>query len=137
MLKLTFIDPEGTHHEVEAPGGITVLEVARRNGINIEGACEGSLSCSTCHVIVDSRVYGRLAAPDGSPARSLWVIINAPWYYPDGARPWPGPALPCRFPEIDWQAGNRPGAQRRSGFRLAPASWFLPGQASRQSERSR
>ncbi len=64
MLKLTFIDPEGTHHEVEAPSGITVLEVARRNGINIEGACEGSLSCSTCHVIVDSRVYGRLPAPD-------------------------------------------------------------------------
>ncbi len=64
MLKLTIIDPEGTHHKVEAPSGITVLEVARRNGINIEGACEGSLSCSTCHVIVDSRVYGRLPAPD-------------------------------------------------------------------------
>jgi 2Fe-2S ferredoxin len=64
MLKMTFIDPEGARHKVEAPSGITVLEVARRNRIDIEGACEGSLSCSTCHVIVDPSVYGHLPAPD-------------------------------------------------------------------------
>jgi 2Fe-2S ferredoxin len=34
-----------------------VLEVAHRNGIDIEGACEGSLACSTCHVIVDPEWY--------------------------------------------------------------------------------
>jgi 2Fe-2S ferredoxin len=30
-----------------------VLEIAHKHGIDIEGACEGSLACSTCHVIVD------------------------------------------------------------------------------------
>jgi 2Fe-2S ferredoxin len=37
---------------VEAPVGLSVLEIAHRNNIDIEGACEGSLACSTCHVIV-------------------------------------------------------------------------------------
>ncbi|MEQ9349001.1 MAG: ferredoxin family 2Fe-2S iron-sulfur cluster binding protein, partial [Alphaproteobacteria bacterium] len=61
MPKLTFIDPDGTRHHVDAPVGLSVMEIAHRHGINIEGACEGSLSCSTCHVIVAPEDYERLA----------------------------------------------------------------------------
>jgi ferredoxin, 2Fe-2S len=57
MPKMTFIDREGTRHEVEAPIGMSVLEIAHRHGIDIEGACEGSLACSTCHVIIDPEWY--------------------------------------------------------------------------------
>ena len=53
MPKMTFIERDGTRREVEAAAGLSVLEVAHRHGIDIEGACEGSLACSTCHVIVD------------------------------------------------------------------------------------
>ena len=60
MPRMTFIGPDGERTEVEAPVGLSVLEIARRNGIDIEGACEGSLACSTCHVIVDAEDYGRL-----------------------------------------------------------------------------
>ncbi len=42
---------------------MSVLEVAHKHGIDIEGACEGSLACSTCHVIVDPKWFGRLAEP--------------------------------------------------------------------------
>ena len=49
---MTFIERDGTHREVEAPLGLSVLEVAHKHGVDIEGACEGSLACSTCHVIV-------------------------------------------------------------------------------------
>jgi 2Fe-2S ferredoxin len=42
---------------VDAPVGLSVLEIAHRHGIDIEGACEGSLACSTCHVIVDPEWY--------------------------------------------------------------------------------
>jgi len=63
MPKMVFIDPDGTRHEVEAPIGLSVLEVAHRNGIDIEGACEGSLACSTCHVIVDPADFDRLEEP--------------------------------------------------------------------------
>jgi 2Fe-2S ferredoxin len=42
---------------VDAPLGLSVLEIAHRNNIDLEGACEGSLACSTCHVIVDAKFY--------------------------------------------------------------------------------
>jgi ferredoxin, 2Fe-2S len=57
MPRMTFVDPDGTRHEVEAPVGLSLLEIARRNDIDIEGACEGSLACSTCHIIVDPEWY--------------------------------------------------------------------------------
>ncbi|MEE8202173.1 MAG: ferredoxin family 2Fe-2S iron-sulfur cluster binding protein [Alphaproteobacteria bacterium] len=60
MPKMTFVDPDGTRHEVEAPIGLSVLEIAHRNDIDIEGACEGSLACSTCHVVVEADDYERL-----------------------------------------------------------------------------
>jgi ferredoxin, 2Fe-2S len=53
MPKMTFIERDGSPREVDAPLGLSVLEIAHRNKIDIEGACEGSLACSTCHVIVD------------------------------------------------------------------------------------
>jgi 2Fe-2S ferredoxin len=57
MPKMVFIEQNGTRREVEAPLGLSVLEIAHRNGIDLEGACEGSLACSTCHVIIDAEWY--------------------------------------------------------------------------------
>ena len=57
MQKMTFIERDGTRKEVEASNGLSVLEIAHRHGVDIEGACEGSLACSTCHVIVDPEWY--------------------------------------------------------------------------------
>ena len=57
MPKMIFIERDGTRREVDAPLGLSVLEVAHKHGIDIEGACEGSLACSTCHVIVDPEWY--------------------------------------------------------------------------------
>ena len=60
MPKMIFIERDGTRREVDAPLGASVLDVARRHDIDIEGACEGSLACSTCHVIVDPEWYETL-----------------------------------------------------------------------------
>jgi 2Fe-2S ferredoxin len=60
MPKMTFIERDGTRREVDAPVGLSVLEIAHRNGVDLEGACEGSLACSTCHVVVDPEHYERL-----------------------------------------------------------------------------
>jgi 2Fe-2S ferredoxin len=57
---MTFIDRDGSHHEVDAPVGLSVLEIAHANNIDLEGACEGSLACSTCHVVVSPEDYERL-----------------------------------------------------------------------------
>ncbi len=61
MPKMTFVERDGTRREVDAPLGLSVLEIAHKHGVDIEGACEGSLACSTCHVIVDQGWYGKLA----------------------------------------------------------------------------
>ena len=47
----------------EKSNNLTILEIAHNNGIDIEGACEGSLACSTCHIIVDKDWYNRLEEP--------------------------------------------------------------------------
>ena len=60
MPKMTFIKAGGERVEVEAPLGLSVLEIAHRNNIDLEGACEGSLACSTCHVIVEPDWYEKL-----------------------------------------------------------------------------
>lgn len=63
MPKMTFIQRNGSRLDVDAPLGLSVLEIAHKNDVDIEGACEGSLACSTCHVIVDPAWFGKLAAP--------------------------------------------------------------------------
>ncbi|EGA68229.1 ferredoxin [Vibrio sinaloensis DSM 21326] len=42
--------PEGA--VLEAAQGETVLDVALKNGIGIEHACEKSCACTTCHVVI-------------------------------------------------------------------------------------
>jgi 2Fe-2S ferredoxin len=63
MPKMTFIERNAVPREVDAPVGLSVLEVAHKHGVDIEGACEGSLACSTCHVIVDAAWFPKLAKP--------------------------------------------------------------------------
>jgi len=49
MPKIHFLPMDVT---VEVEPGTTVLEACEEHGIHLEHACEGSLACSTCHVIV-------------------------------------------------------------------------------------
>jgi len=59
MPKITFIE-NGERKEVEAVNGLSILEIAHQNKIGLEGACEGSLACSTCHVVIDEKYYDKL-----------------------------------------------------------------------------
>ncbi len=61
-VKIIFID-KGETKEFNVPVGTTVLEAAHNNNIDLEGACEGSLACSTCHVVVDKKFYDLLDEP--------------------------------------------------------------------------
>src|ERR1700722_4927596 len=60
MPKMTFVYPDGKEQVVDAPVGVSVLEIAHKNHVPLEGAWEGSLACSTCHVIVDKSYYEKL-----------------------------------------------------------------------------
>jgi len=59
-VKITFVLPSGEKTTLDAPIGISVLELAHRNKLPLEGACEGSLACSTCHVIFESDHFKKL-----------------------------------------------------------------------------
>ena len=64
MPQIIFISADGSQQrEVEAPVGDSVMDIAVRHGIDMEGACEGNLACSTCHVIVDPDWDGKIPAP--------------------------------------------------------------------------
>ncbi len=55
MVKITYIEFNGTEHVVDVETGMTVMEGARDNNIpGIEADCGGACACSTCHVYVDA-----------------------------------------------------------------------------------
>jgi 2Fe-2S ferredoxin len=60
MPKVIFIEKNGTRKEVEAAANTTLLQVAHAHNIDMEGACEGSMACSTCHVIVADEWFAKL-----------------------------------------------------------------------------
>ncbi|AZL15219.1 ferredoxin family 2Fe-2S iron-sulfur cluster binding protein [Rickettsiales endosymbiont of Stachyamoeba lipophora] len=60
MPKITFVNRDGSEKTVNAPAGLSILEAAHQNDIDLEGACEGSLACSTCHVYVEETWLNKL-----------------------------------------------------------------------------
>ena len=73
---MTFIERDGTRRDVDAPLGLSVLEIAHQHGVDIEGACEGSLACSTCHVIVDAQWYELLTEASEDEEDMLDLAFN-------------------------------------------------------------
>ncbi|XAR67558.1 Biotin synthase [Bertholletia excelsa] len=63
-ISVTFVDKDGEEKQIKVPIGMSMLEAAHENDIDLEGACEASLACSTCHVIVmDMKYYNKLEDP--------------------------------------------------------------------------
>lgn len=53
MPNITFIRKNGERVKIDAPKGLSVMEIAQKYDINeIEGSCGGGLACATCHVYV-------------------------------------------------------------------------------------
>lgn len=63
MTRVRFLKADGTlDREVEATAGLRLLDVAWSAKQPLEGACEGVMACSTCHVIVDRDDFAKLPA---------------------------------------------------------------------------
>ena len=53
MTKINFTLKDGSTKQVEADNGLSLMEVAVKEGIEaIEGTCGGGLACATCHLYV-------------------------------------------------------------------------------------
>ncbi len=54
MGTITFVEHDGTAHDVDLVEGESLMALATGNGVpGIDGDCGGEASCGTCHVIVD------------------------------------------------------------------------------------
>lgn len=74
MPKITFIYPDGQELLVDAQAGLSIPEIAHELQVPIPGVCEGSMRCSTCHVIVGKEHYDKL---DPISAEEENILDNA------------------------------------------------------------
>lgn len=64
-IKVHFKDSKGNPIKtVEVNEGDNILDIAHEYDIDLEGACEGSVACSTCHVILSPEHYDMLPEPE-------------------------------------------------------------------------
>ncbi|XP_037288512.2 adrenodoxin-like protein 1, mitochondrial Ferredoxin 1 [Rhipicephalus microplus] len=64
VVNITYVKKDGSKVAVRGKVGDNLLYLAHRYGIEMEGACEASLACTTCHVYVKEDYYDKLPEPD-------------------------------------------------------------------------
>ncbi|KAM9792442.1 ferredoxin-2, mitochondrial [Neosynchiropus ocellatus] len=64
VVNVVYINRSGQRIPVKAKVGDNVLYLAHKHGIELEGACEASLACSTCQVYVSAAHFDKLPEPD-------------------------------------------------------------------------
>ncbi|UAJ08656.1 2Fe-2S iron-sulfur cluster-binding protein [Glacieibacterium megasporae] len=61
MTLVRFVSADGKRVvEITAPAGTRLLDLAQNNDQPLEGACEGAMACSTCHVLIKPEDFDRL-----------------------------------------------------------------------------
>ncbi|XP_023274844.1 ferredoxin-2, mitochondrial [Seriola lalandi dorsalis] len=63
VVNVVYVDRSGQRIPVKAKVGDNAMYLAHRHGIDLEGACEASLACSTCHVYVNADYFDKLPEP--------------------------------------------------------------------------
>lgn len=65
MVKITYIENDGTQHVVEAEPGDTLMSAAVAHGVpGIDGDCGGCAACATCHVYVPDALAAQITEPE-------------------------------------------------------------------------
>jgi len=79
-MRMTFIEHDGTEHQVEANPDWTLMENAAKNGVpGMLAECGGSATCGTCRVLVPKEWADRLTGPDADEIALLeYVEESAP-----------------------------------------------------------
>jgi len=75
-IRVVFIAPNGDERVEQGEAGMSVLQLAQENGIDMEGACEGNMACSTCHVIVDELDFPRLSLASEEEEEMLDLAVG-------------------------------------------------------------
>lgn len=62
-INVTYVTSDGKEIAVQGKEGQDLMRLAHEHDIDLEGACEGSLACSTCHIILPKDYYASLPEP--------------------------------------------------------------------------
>ena len=76
MTKIIIKDREGNVQELSADIGLTLMEIIRDAGMNIEAACGGCCACATCHLYVDKDWLTKLPASEDDEESMLDQAFN-------------------------------------------------------------
>ncbi len=78
MTNINFRLRNGELKKIDAEDGLTLMEVARDNDLGIEGTCGGSISCCTCHIVIEKDWFGKVgpANPDEEDMLDLAVDLQ-------------------------------------------------------------
>lgn len=109
MPEMTFIMPDGEEKKVDAPEGLSVMEIAQKNRIDqIEGACGGCMACATCHVYVHPKWWQKALPEDGARSEEEEDMLDLAFDVRDNSR------LGCQIrisDELDGLVVALPGAK--------------------------
>ena len=76
MTKIIVKDREGNVQELSADIGLTLMEIIRDAGMDIEAACGGCCACATCHLYVDKEWFSKLTAREDDEDSMLDQAFN-------------------------------------------------------------
>lgn len=78
MIRVRFVSADQSEtRDVEVAEGAMLLEVAQNAGQPLEGTCEGQMSCSTCHVVIDAEDFPRLPPAGEEEEDMLDLAVGA------------------------------------------------------------
>ena len=76
MTKIIVKDREGNVEELSADVGLTLMEIIRDAGMDIEAACGGCCACATCHLYVDKDWFSKLLNKEDDEESMLDQAFN-------------------------------------------------------------
>jgi 2Fe-2S ferredoxin len=77
MAKVTYVEIDGTEHELNVAPGLSVMQGAVANSVQgIIGECGGACSCATCHVYVDSAWLNRVGERSATEEALLEEVMD-------------------------------------------------------------
>lgn len=87
MPLINFIMKDGSEKKIDAPLGLSLMEVAVKEKIDaIEGACGGGLACATCHLYVDPKFKDQTMPEDGEISEDEEDMLDLAFDVRDSSR---------------------------------------------------
>ena len=76
MVSIKFIDKNKNETIVNANIGETLLDVAKKNNIELIGACDGNCACGSCHVYIDEETLKKIEPASENEENVLDIVFN-------------------------------------------------------------